>query len=85
MGGYRKGYNMDNENLLNDYIVIKALEDGVTIMGLTRGANTRFHHIEKLDEGEVYVAQFTETTSAVKVKGEAFIYTKHGQVKSGKE
>ncbi len=75
---------MDNENLINDYIVIKALEDGVTIMGLTRGANTRFHHIEKLDAGEVYVAQFTETTSAVKIKGEAMVYTKHGEVKSGK-
>lgn len=76
---------MDNESLINDYIVIKALEDGVTIMGLTRGANTRFHHIEKLDKGEVYVAQFTETTSAVKIKGEALCYTKHGQVRSGIE
>lgn len=66
----------------NDYIVIKALEDGVTVMGLTRGQNTRYHHVEKLDKGEVYVAEFTETTSAVKVKGEAVIYTKHGEVKS---
>ena len=74
---------MENDNILNDYIVVKALEDGVTIMGLTRGANTRFHHIEKLDSGEVYVAQFTETTSAVKVKGNAMIYTKHGEVKAG--
>lgn len=74
---------MENDNILNDYIVVKALEDGVTIMGLTRGANTRFHHIEKLDSGEVYVAQFTETTSAVKVKGNAMIYTKHGEVRSG--
>ncbi len=74
---------VNNDNLLNDYIVIKALEDGVTIMGLTRGADTRFHHIEKLDCGEVYVAQFTETTSAVKIKGNAMVYTKHGEVKSG--
>ncbi len=74
---------MENDNILNDYIVVKALEDGVTIMGLTRGANTRFHHIEKLDSGEVYVAQFTETTSAVKVKGNAMIYTKHGEVRAG--
>lgn len=76
---------MENDNILNDYIVVKALEDGVTIMGLTRGANTRFHHIEKLDSGEVYVAQFTETTSAVKVKGNAMIYTKHGEVKAGND
>ena len=70
-------------DLLNDYVVIKALEDGVSIMGLTRGSNTRFHHTEKLDSGEVYIAQFTETTSAIKVKGDAMIYTKHGEVKSG--
>lgn len=75
---------MENENLLNDYIVIKALEDGVTIMGLTRGTSTRFHHTEKLDEGEVYIAQFTETTSAIKVKGSSMIYTKHGEIKAGK-
>lgn len=70
-------------DILNDYVVIKALEDGVSIMGLTRGSNTRFHHTEKLDSGEVYIAQFTETTSAIKVKGSAMIYTKHGEVKSG--
>ena len=75
---------MENENLLNDYIVIKALEDGVTIMGLTRGTSTRFHHTEKLDEGEVYIAQFTETTSVIKVKGNSMIYTKHGEIKAGK-
>lgn len=66
-----------------DYIVVKALEDGVNIMGLTRGSNTRFHHTEKLNKGEVYIAQFTEFTSAIKINGEAVIYTKHGNVKSG--
>lgn len=69
--------------ILNDYIVVKALEDGVSIMGLTRGSNTRFHHTEKLDMGEVYIAQFTETTSAMKIKGSAVIYTKHGEIKTG--
>ena len=53
-------------------------------MGLTRGTSTRFHHTEKLDEGEVYIAQFTETTSAIKVKGNSMIYTKHGEIKAGK-
>lgn len=68
-----------------DYIVVKALEDGVSIMGLTRGSNTRFHHTEKLNKGEVYIAQFTEFTSAVKINGNAEIYTKHGRVASGNE
>lgn len=75
---------MQDENaVLNDYIVVKALEDGVNIMGLTRGQNTKFHHTEKLDKGEVYIAQFTQTTSAIKVNGKAEILTKHGNIKSG--
>lgn len=63
-----------------EYIAIKALENGVTIIGLTRGKDTRFHHTEKLDQGEVMIAQFTENTSAIKVRGRAMIYTKHGTI-----
>lgn len=66
----------------NDYIAVKALENGVNIIGLTRGRDTKFHHTEKLDEGEVYIAQFTEVTSAVKIKGKAEIYTKLGKILS---
>jgi transcription attenuation protein (tryptophan RNA-binding attenuator protein) len=66
----------------NDYIVIKALEDGVNVIGLTRGADTRFHHSEKLDNGEVLIAQFTEHTSAIKVRGKAVIQTRHGEITS---
>lgn len=65
------------------YIVIKALENGVHINGLTRGRDTKFHHTEKLDAGDVVVAQFTEQTSAMKIKGEALIYTEHGMIKAG--
>ncbi len=73
----------DSNEVTSDYIVIKAMEDGVNVMGLTRGGSTRFHHTEKLDAGEVYVAQFTETTSAIKIKGKAQILTEHGQIESG--
>ncbi|HEY8486488.1 MAG TPA: trp RNA-binding attenuation protein MtrB [Limnochordales bacterium] len=66
-----------------DFVVIKALEDGVTVMGLTRGPTTRFHHIEKLDRGEVMIAQFTRHTAAIKVRGRAQIWTRHGQLVSG--
>lgn len=65
------------------YIVVKALEDGVTIMGLTRGRDTRSHHSEKLDRGEVMVAQFTDLTAAMKVRGRAEILTDVGRVESG--
>jgi len=65
------------------YIVVKALEDGVTIMGLTRGRDTRSHHSEKLDRGEVMVAQFTDLTAAMKVRGRAEILTDVGRIESG--
>lgn len=74
---------MENQKSCQEYIVVKALEDGVNFIGLTRGKDTRFHHTEKLDEGEVIIAQFTENTSAIKIRGNAEIYTTHGVVKSG--
>ncbi len=66
----------------NDYVVIKANEDGVNVIGLTRGSDTRFHHSEKLDKGEVLIAQFTEHTSAIKIRGNAKILTQFGEVDS---
>ncbi|QKY69209.1 trp RNA-binding attenuation protein MtrB [Lentibacillus sp. CBA3610] len=65
---------------MEDFFVIKALENGVNVIGLTRGSDTRFHHSEKLDENEVMIAQFTEHTSAVKIRGKAIIQTSHGEV-----
>lgn len=65
-----------------DYIAVKALEDGVTIIGLTRGKETKFAHTEKLDKGEILIAQFTEHTSAIKIRGKAEILTKHGSMSS---
>jgi len=65
------------------YVVVKALEDGVTIMGLTRGKDTKSHHAERLDAGEVLVAQFTELTAAIKIRGRAEILTDVGRLVSG--
>ncbi|KAA9026130.1 trp RNA-binding attenuation protein MtrB [Niallia endozanthoxylica] len=66
----------------NEYVIIKAKQDGVNVIGLTRGSDTRFHHSEKLDKGEVMIAQFTEHTSAIKVRGEALIKTAYGDIES---
>lgn len=66
----------------NEFIVIKALEDGVHVIGLTRGTDTKFHHSEKLDSGEVMIAQFTDHTSAMKIRGKAEIQTAHGTMTS---
>lgn len=74
----------DRGAISGEYVVIRALEDGVTIIGLTRGKDTRFHHSEKLDQGEVMIAQFTEHTSAMKIRGNAEVFTKHGVVMSGR-
>ena len=66
--------------VLGDYFVIRALENGVQLIGLTRGQETRFHHAEKLDKDEVMIAQFTEHTSAMKIRGKAIVYTKFGVI-----
>ena len=67
-----------------DFILIKALEDGVTIIGLTRGKETVVHHTEKLDKNEVWISQFTEHISAIKIRGKTEIISKYGRVDSGK-
>lgn len=63
-----------------EHFIIKAKDNGVHVIGLTRGQDTRFHHTEKLDKGEVMIAQFTEHTSAIKVRGKAVIWTGHGVI-----
>ena len=73
----------EGANAAGRYIVVKALEDGVIIMGLTRGRDTRSHHSERLDAGEVMVAQFTELTAAIKIRGRAEVYTDVGRVEAG--
>ena len=71
------------ESVSGDYIVVRSNENGVNIIGMTRGRDTKFHHTEKLDAGEVLIAQFTENTSAIKIRGRATLYTKHGIVEVG--
>ncbi|MEH7114421.1 trp RNA-binding attenuation protein MtrB [Neobacillus niacini] len=66
----------------SDFVVIKAIDDGVSVIGLTRGTDTKFHHSEKLDKGEVLIAQFTEHTSAIKIRGNAKILTQFGEIES---
>jgi transcription attenuation protein (tryptophan RNA-binding attenuator protein) len=74
---------MEKRNTQNsEYVVIKAIDDGVSVIGLTRGSDTKFHHSEKLDKGEVLIAQFTEHTSAIKISGNAKILTHLGEVES---
>ena len=75
--------NEHEEIATGRYIVVKALEDGVVIMGLTRGKDTRSHHSERLDAGEVLIAQFTELTAAIKIRGRAEILTEAGKLVSG--
>ncbi len=74
-------YKLDSLN--TPYICVKALEKGVNIIGVTRGEDTKIHHTEKLDTGEVLIAQFTENTSAIKIRGKAVIYTQFGEITTG--
>jgi transcription attenuation protein (tryptophan RNA-binding attenuator protein) len=75
-------YCVSDSPVLGDYFVIKALDNGVQVIGLTRGPETKFHHAEKLDKDEVMLAQFTEHTSAMKIRGKAILYTRHGVIKT---
>lgn len=72
------------ENTQSEYIVVKAENSGVQVIGMTRGQDTRPHHTEALDKGEVLVMQFTDKTSLIKIKGNAKIYTKFGVIESEK-
>lgn len=77
-----------NEKIMvdeKDYVAIKSLSKGCQIIGMTRGNETKIHHTENLDKGEVALIQFTNKTSAIKIKGNAEIYTKFGIIKSTKE
>ena len=83
MGAMDEGMEADGFELpTGRYVVVKALEDGVTIMGLTRGRDTRSHHSERLDAGEVLIAQFTHLTAAIKIRGKAEVHTDVGRVDS---
>jgi transcription attenuation protein (tryptophan RNA-binding attenuator protein) len=64
----------------NPYIIIKAKENGVRVMGLTRGRETKVLHTEILSNGEVLVAQLTEFTAAYKIVGKAQVWTPYGEV-----
>lgn len=70
------------EPTVGEYIVIKAKDQGVQVIGLTRGHDTRFHHTEKLDKNEVLICQFTDHTSAIKIRGKATVMTKYGTVET---
>jgi transcription attenuation protein (tryptophan RNA-binding attenuator protein) len=76
--------NTYDHSVQGDYVAVRAEEDGVTIIGLTRGKDTRLHHNEKMDVGEVIILQFTEHISGIKIRGQAEIFTKYGTLKSGK-
>lgn len=73
---------MGESPVMGDYFMIRALENGVQVIGMTRGPETRFHHAEKLDKNEVLFVQFTDHTSAMKIRGKAILYTKHGNIRT---
>lgn len=77
--------DLEREQAFSEYVVIHAKENGVHVIGLTRGENTKFHHTEKLDKNEVMIAQFTEHTSAMKIRGKAVIYTTVGVIDNTEE
>lgn len=83
---YFRGDTLDineTDKSYSDYVVIEAEENGVNVIGLTRGKDTKLHHTEILDKGELLIAQFTEQTSAIKIRGKAKLHCTHGLIQSG--
>ena len=76
---------MDENVVVGRYVIVKAKKDGVKVIGMTRGKDTKFHHTEKLNKGEVMICQFTQDTSAIKINGKSTIITEHGTVESDDE
>ncbi|KRE54368.1 trp RNA-binding attenuation protein MtrB [Paenibacillus sp. Soil522] len=70
------------EPVHGEYIVVKAKDQGVQVIGLTRGLDTKFHHTEKLDKNEILICQFTDHTSAIKIRGKAVVMTKYGTMET---
>ncbi len=66
-----------------NFILVKAKENGVTVTGVTRGIENKFLHTEKLESGEVWISQFTDNISAMKIHGNAEILTSIGNITSG--
>lgn len=73
------------ENTANEYIVVQSEDINVQVIGMTRGSDTRPHHTEMLDKGEVLIMQFTDKTSLIKIKGNAKVWTKFGVIECKKE
>jgi transcription attenuation protein (tryptophan RNA-binding attenuator protein) len=67
-----------------DFIVLKALEGGAQAIGMTRGGETRPHHTENLNAGEVLILQFTENVAAIKIRGNAVVMTKYGSIEANR-
>ena len=76
--------DIESKDCNNEYFVVKANSSNVQVVGMTRGSDTRPHHTEMLDKGEVLIMQFTDKTSMIKIKGNAEVFTKFGVVKSEK-
>ena len=76
---------MDNQYIGGEYVAIKALDNNVQIIGLTRGDGTKPHHTESINKNEVLLVQFTENISAMKIRGKAIVLTTYGQLICGDE
>mgnify|MGYP000644639313 CR=1 FL=1 len=68
---------------MDEYIVVKALENGVNIIGLQAARIQSFIIRRNLIRERIFLAQFTDVTNSNKdLNGAAEIYTKHGKLMS---
>jgi len=62
-----------------EYVVIKALEDGVNVLSIISNEGVPVLN-ERLDEGEIFLLMLSEGYLGVRIRGKAEIDTTHGKV-----
>ena len=62
-----------------EYVVIKALEDGVNVLSIISNEGVPVLN-ERLDEGEIFLLLLSEGYLGIRIRGKAEIDTVHGKV-----
>lgn len=72
--------DMERYNSDSDYVIVKALENGVTISVVVHDDSESESPV-RLDEGELYIMRINSTLRGYKLRGEVELQTKFGVIK----
>ena len=72
--------DIEKHNLDSDYVIVKALENGVTISVVAHDDSENEMPV-RLDEGELYIMRINSTLRGYKLRGDVELQTKFGVIK----